>query len=97
MFAERAIEWVARYLRRATYNGNDIEARYYMMLGASIAGIGFGHAGVHIPHAMAYPIAGMVKEWKPPDYPVDYPLVPPWYIGYDGCSGGHEVHSGSGA
>lgn len=44
MFAERAIEWVARYLRRATYNGNDIEARYYMMLGASIAGIGFGHA-----------------------------------------------------
>ena len=76
MFAEKAIEWVAKYLRRAMYNGNDIEARYYMMLGASIAGIGFGHAGVHIPHAMAYPIAGMVKEWKPPDYPVDYPLVP---------------------
>ena len=76
MFAEKAIEWVAKYLRRATYNGNDIEARYYMMLGASIAGIGFGHAGVHIPHAMSYAISGMVKEWKPPDYPVDYPLVP---------------------
>lgn len=76
MFAEKAIEWVAKYLRRAAYNGNDIEARYYMMLGASIAGIGFGHAGVHIPHAMAYPIAGMVKEWSPPDYPVNYPLVP---------------------
>ena len=28
-----------------------------MMLAASLAGIGFGSAGVHIPHACAYPIA----------------------------------------
>ena len=30
-----------------------------MMLAASLAGIGFGAAGVHIPHACAYPIAGL--------------------------------------
>jgi alcohol dehydrogenase len=76
IFASKAIEWVNRYLRRAVANPNDIEARYYMMLGASIAGIGFGHAGVHLPHAMAYPIAGMVEKWYPPDYDFGYAIVP---------------------
>ncbi len=49
IFARQAIMWVHRYLRRAVADPLDIEARYYMMLGASIAGIGFGHAGVHVP------------------------------------------------
>ncbi|WP_338604552.1 hydroxyacid-oxoacid transhydrogenase [Sulfolobus tengchongensis] len=76
IFASKAIEWVNKYLRRAVANPTDIEARYYMMLGASIAGIGFGHAGVHLPHAMAYPIAGMVEKWHPPDYDFGYAIVP---------------------
>ncbi len=46
------------------------------MLGASLAGIGFGSAGVHIPHACAYPIAGLKHEWQPPGYPEDHPFVP---------------------
>ncbi|WP_188681450.1 hydroxyacid-oxoacid transhydrogenase [Thermogymnomonas acidicola] len=76
IFARQAIMWVHRYLRRAVADPLDIEARYYMMLGASIAGIGFGHAGVHVPHAMAYPIAGMVREWHPEDYDFGYPISP---------------------
>jgi alcohol dehydrogenase class IV len=31
---------------------------------------------VHIPHANAYPIAGMVKDYRPPNYPQDEPMVP---------------------
>ncbi|MEM3798866.1 MAG: iron-containing alcohol dehydrogenase, partial [Thermoprotei archaeon] len=76
LFAEKAIRWVHRYIRRAYSQPYDLEARYYMMLGASIAGIGFGHVGVHLPHAMAYPIAGMVRRWHPEDYEFGYPITP---------------------
>lgn len=76
IFAKEAIGWAHKYLRRAVADPYDLEARYYMMLGASIAGIGFGHAGVHVPHAMGYPIAGNVKEWFPEDYEFGYPISP---------------------
>jgi len=76
VFALEAIGWVHRYLRRAYADPYDLEARYYMMLGASVAGIGFGHAGVHVPHAMAYPIAGMLRRWYPEDYEFGYPIAP---------------------
>jgi len=76
IFAREAIGWVHRYLRRAVGDPFDLEARYYMTLGASIAGIGFGHAGVHVPHAMGYPIAGNVREWYPEDYEFGYPISP---------------------
>lgn len=39
-----------------------------------MAGVGFGSAGVHIPHACAYPIAGLKHEYAAPGYP--RPLVP---------------------
>jgi len=47
-----------------------------MMLAASMAGVGFGSAGVHIPHACAYPIAGLRHSYVPPGYPADHPFVP---------------------
>ena len=47
-----------------------------MMLAATFAGMGFGNSGVHIPHANAYPIAGMVKDYRPPGYPQQEPMVP---------------------
>ena len=47
-----------------------------MMLAATMAGVGFGSAGVHIPHACAYPIAGLKHEYRPPGYPDDHPFVP---------------------
>src|SRR4051794_3962473 len=47
-----------------------------MMLAASMAGVGFGSAGVHIPHACAYPIAGLKHSYAPPGYPADHPFVP---------------------
>ena len=39
-------------------------------------GSGFGNAGVHIPHANAYPIAGRVRDYRPEGYPDDEPIVP---------------------
>ena len=56
--------------------GDDVEARGAMMLAASMAGVGFGSAGVHIPHACAYPIAGLKHAYAPPGYPADHPFVP---------------------
>lgn len=47
-----------------------------MILGSSMAGIGFGNAGVHLPHAMAYPVAGMVREFRPAGFATDHPMVP---------------------
>jgi alcohol dehydrogenase class IV len=76
LWSEKAIELAGKFLRRAVLNGHDLEARAGMMLAATFAGIGFGNAGVHIPHAMAYPVAGMVREYVPPGYPVKKPLVP---------------------
>jgi alcohol dehydrogenase class IV len=56
--------------------GHDLEARTAMALAATFAGMGFGNAGVHLPHACAYPIAGMVRDYRPDGYPGDGPLVP---------------------
>jgi len=76
MWSGKALEFGGKYLRRAVKDGEDVEARGAMMLGASLAGVGFGSAGVHIPHACAYPIAGLKHEWQPPGYPTDHPFVP---------------------
>ena len=59
MVAAKALEYGGRFLRRAVADAEDVEARGAMMLAASMAGVGFGSAGVHIPHACAYPIAGL--------------------------------------
>jgi len=64
----KAIEFGGKYLPRAVASGEDVEARGYMMLSATLAGIGFGSAGVHIPHACAYPIAGLKHSYKAKGY-----------------------------
>jgi alcohol dehydrogenase class IV len=76
LWSYKAIELGGRYLRRAALSPCDIEARYHMMAASTFAGIGFGNAGVHVPHALGYPIAGMVKNYIPPDYQVSEPMVP---------------------
>jgi hydroxyacid-oxoacid transhydrogenase len=72
----RALEMVDEFLIRAVRDTGDDEARAGMLLAAALAGIGFGNAGVHLPHGMSYPVAGMVREFRPRGYRVDRPLVP---------------------
>jgi hydroxyacid-oxoacid transhydrogenase len=76
IWALRALELMAEFLPRAYADPSDEEARMQMLLAAAIAGIGFGNAGVHLPHGMSYPVAGMVRDHWPDGYVVDHPLVP---------------------
>jgi hydroxyacid-oxoacid transhydrogenase len=76
LWAERAISMVARYLVRAVEDPTDSEARSQMLLAATFAGIGFGNAGVHLPHGMSYPVAGMVKSFVPDGYEIDHAIIP---------------------
>jgi len=76
LWSLEALRLVGSYLRRAVADPGDDEARANMMLAASYAGIGFGNAGVHLPHGMSYPVAGMVRNYRPPGYAADHPLVP---------------------
>ncbi|GIW82151.1 MAG: alcohol dehydrogenase [Gemmatales bacterium] len=72
----QALRMVAEYLPRAVEDPDDDEARSQMILASAYAGIGFGNAGVHLPHGMSYPVSGMVRDFHPPGYRTDYPLVP---------------------
>ena len=75
VWSAQALEYGGRFLRRAVADAADVEARGAMMLAATMAGVGFGSAGVHIPHACAYPIAGS-SSYRPRGYPGDHPFVP---------------------
>ncbi len=76
LWAERALGLLARSLRSAVADGSDGAARSDLALAATFAGMGFGNAGVHVPHANAYPIAGRVRSFRPAGYPGAEPLVP---------------------
>jgi choline dehydrogenase len=55
-----AIEYVAKYIRRAYANGHDIEARYHMAQAAMLAGLSYGSDSAGAAHAMAQTLGGMV-------------------------------------
>jgi hydroxyacid-oxoacid transhydrogenase len=77
LWSLEALRLTATYLRRAVADPSDTEARASMLLAASYAGIGFGNAGVHLPHGMSYPVSGLNRLWAAPGYAgVDHPLVP---------------------
>jgi hydroxyacid-oxoacid transhydrogenase len=76
LWSEHALALLARSLRRAVADGEDVGARTDMAHAATFAGMGFGNAGVHVPHANAYPIAGRVRSFRPEGYPDAEPLVP---------------------
>jgi hydroxyacid-oxoacid transhydrogenase len=76
MWSERALGLISTAFRTAVREGDDVAARTDMAMAATFAGLGFGNAGVHIPHANAYPIAGQVRGFHPDGYPDEEPMVP---------------------
>ena len=71
-----SLRLVATYLRRAVKDPTDDIARASMLLASAYAGIGFGNAGVHLPHSMSYPVSGLVRDFQPRGYAVGHPIVP---------------------
>ena len=72
----QALRMVARFIVRAVNDPSDDEARSNMLLAASYAGVGFGNAGVHLPHGMSYPVSGHVRTYHAPGYDVPHALIP---------------------
>ncbi|MBF0394993.1 MAG: iron-containing alcohol dehydrogenase [Alphaproteobacteria bacterium] len=68
MGALQAIRLGARHLERAVADPADGEAREALMFAATLAGLAFGNAGVHIPHAMSYSVAALKHDWQAPGY-----------------------------
>ena len=56
-----AIELIAKYLRRSFANGEDVEARAMVLLGNTIAGIGFQQVGLGSVHALAHMLGGQLN------------------------------------
>lgn len=71
-----ALRLLGKYFERAVLDPDDAAAREKTMWAATLAGIAFGNAGVHAPHAMAYSVAGLVREFVPAGYSQDEPMVP---------------------
>jgi alcohol dehydrogenase class IV len=73
-----ALELLGGSLVRAVRDASDVEARTDVMWAATLAGIAFGNAGVHVPHAMAYAVAGLAHRgsFVPAGYPAGEPMIP---------------------
>ncbi len=76
VWAAKAIEICSRYIVRVVEDSSDDEARSNMIIAATFAGIGFGNAGLHLPHGMSYPVSGMVRGYVPEGYPQGKPIIP---------------------
>ena len=76
IWSSKAIEMVAQNIVQAIHDPEDDDARGAMLLGAAFAGVGFGNAGVHLPHGMSYPVSGMVRDFIPEGYISDHPIIP---------------------
>ena len=76
IWSARAIEMVTQNLVRVLQAPEDDAARSAMLLAATFAGVGFGNAGVHLPHGMSYPISGLARDYVAEGYPAHHPMIP---------------------
>ena len=74
--SREALRLTGANLVRAVTDPSDREARHALSWAATLAGVAFGNAGVHVPHAMAYAIAGLARDFRMPGYPQEEAMVP---------------------
>ena len=71
-----AIRLIGANIERAMKAPDDLSAREPLMFAGMLAGIGFGNSGCHVPHAMSYAVAGLVRDYHPEGWPDDHAMVP---------------------
>ena len=77
IFSLQALRDTVKYLPRVVKDPEDYEAQSQMLLAATLAGVGFGNAGVHLCHGMSYPISGQNPgNYKHAGYQVSSPIIP---------------------
>ncbi|KAI9702844.1 MAG: hypothetical protein M1836_008058 [Candelina mexicana] len=76
IFSLQALRSTVQYLPRAVSDPDDFEAQSQMLLAATLAGVGFGNAGVHLCHGMSYPISGQNPGYTHPGYVTNKPIIP---------------------
>ncbi|ORY61378.1 putative Fe-containing alcohol dehydrogenase [Pseudomassariella vexata] len=76
IFSLSALRSTVKYLPRAVKDPEDFEAQSEMLLAATLAGVGFGNAGVHLCHGMSYPISGQNPGYKHAGYEVAHSIIP---------------------
>ncbi|QIX01909.1 hypothetical protein AMS68_007426 [Peltaster fructicola] len=76
IFSLQALRDTVKYLPRAVADPDDWEAQSKMLLAATLAGVGFGNAGVHLCHGMSYPISSQNPGYQHNGYEVTVPIIP---------------------
>merc|ERR1712169_108235 len=76
VFSFHALRSTVKYLPRAIRDPDDFEAQSEMLLAATLAGVGFGNAGVHLCHGMSYPISGQNPGYKHAGYQIENNIIP---------------------
>ncbi|XP_014781117.1 hydroxyacid-oxoacid transhydrogenase, mitochondrial-like [Octopus bimaculoides] len=76
IWSQAALQVCDKYLQRAVDNQDDLEAISNLQLASSFAAVGFGNSGVHLCHAISYPIAGLARDYQAEGYPTDKPIIP---------------------
>jgi alcohol dehydrogenase class IV len=72
----QGVELIAKSLRTAVFDGEDIEARDNMAIGSVLGGIGYGNAGLGAVHALSYPLTA--RHHVP--HGVANALIMPWVL-----------------
>ena len=76
IFSLQALRSTVQYLPRAVKDPDDFEAQSQMLLAATLAGVGFGNAGVHLCHGMSYPISSQNPGYKHAGYVTENNIIP---------------------
>lgn len=71
-----AIRLIGKNLVGGVKSPGDVTFCEPLMFAGMLAGIGFGNAGCHVPHAMSYAVAGLVRDYKADGWPSNHPMVP---------------------